>query len=122
MIRKTLLAAAAAAAMLAAAPAANAYVGGWYYDNNVGGFEVLLLGDNTDDTYFRLGGTGAYCVKPGASYATIRNILLRNGTDGQQINWWIDEECTSGYVRICVENTRGESACSTYTAKGWEDG
>lgn len=119
LIRKMLFAAAAAAAMLVAAPAANAYVGDWYFADIPGEFEVLHLGDNTDGSYLRLGGTGAYCVKRGVPYATIRNILVRNGTSGQQINWWIDEECTSGYVRICVENSRGESACSTYTDQGW---
>jgi len=117
-IRKTLLAAAAAAALLIAAPAANAFVGGWYYDNNAGGLEVLHLGDSSDDTYLVLRGTDRYCSRPGVSYATVRNLL---NSVGGPVNWWIDNECDDGYLRICVSDSQGWDACSTYANGGWRD-
>ena len=120
MIRNTLLAAVAATAMLGATmSSAFAYVGGWYYDNNPGGWEVLALGDSSDDSYLSLRGTEMYCGRPGASYAKMRNVLERNGTSGEQVTWWIDHECSQAHVRICIENWRGERACSTYRDEGW---
>ena len=124
MIRKTLLAAAAAIALLSASVGAAyaSYVGDWSYDNNPGGLEILSLGDNTDGSFIHLRGTNLYCVKPGVPYATIRNLLVSNGTDGQQVTWWIDHECNNGdYDRICVENSLGQVGCSTYWVDGWYD-
>lgn len=98
-------------------PAAQAFTGGWEYDDNPGGFEILYLGDNSDDTYRRLSGTKMYCGSPGVPYARIRNVIDRNYP--HQINWWVSNECDGGYIRVCVENRLGESACSTYVDGGW---
>jgi len=118
--RKMFLAAAAAALVFAGfTTAASAYVGDWSYDDNRGGLEVLWLGDNSDGTSLLLRGTDRFCGRQGVPYATMRNILLRNGTQGEQVGWWINNSCTDGYVRVCVENWRGESACSTYWNGGW---
>lgn len=122
MIRKMLTTAVAVVTMLAvSAGAAFAYTGDWYYDDNPGWSEVLRLGDNTDGTFRHLSGSERYCGRPGASYAKMRRILLRNGTDGEQIDWWVADTCSDNHVRICVENWRGESACSTYWDDGWKD-
>lgn len=119
--KKTLFAAVAATSMLAMSVAsASAFEGGWYTDDNLGGSEVLYLGDNSDDSYFHLSGASGYCGRPGASYAKMRSII---GNEYDQITWWIDQECSGGgidYVRVCVENSYGQSACSTYREIGWE--
>lgn len=98
---------------------AGYYEGGWYVRNNPGGREILYLGDNSDNTYRALRGTSRYCVRPGASYARIRQVL---NNEYDQIGWWEDEICRDGYVRICVQNSRGQSACSTYEDNGWVNG
>jgi len=120
MWRKTLIAIAAAMAMCIASSAAYAYVGDWAYDDTPGGWEILNLGNNTNGAVRILRGTKRYCGRPGAAYATMRRVLLRNGTEGEQINWWVDATCRDGYVRVCVRNWRGESACSTYWDGGWD--
>ncbi len=125
MIRKTLLAAAAAVSMLAVsvggASANETYEGGWYTDNNLGGSEVLYLGDNSDDTYLHLSGASGYCGQPGASYARMRSVI---GHEYDQITWSINQVCSDDYgndfARICVQNSYGDSACSTYREVGWE--
>lgn len=109
---KTLL---AAVALAGTTTASFAYEGGWYYDNNPRGSEVLVLGDNTDDTYRGFSGTELYCAQPGASYATMRRVI---GREYDQITWWIDADCGS-VVRVCVENSYGEWACSSYFDEGW---
>ena len=119
MLRKVVLGVGAALALSLSTLSASAFEGDWYYDNNVGGSEVLNLGDNSDDSFLVLRGTDRYCGRPGAPYSRIRNVLRRNGTDGEQITWWIANTCDDGYVRICVENWRGEQACSTYEDYGW---
>ena len=95
---------------------ANAYVGAWYYHDVTGDWEVLRLGDNSDGTYRELRGTGLYCGRPGQPYARIRRVLDRNA--GNDIRWWETHSCDNT-VRICVENYRGETACSTYWDNGW---
>lgn len=117
-MRNALFGVLAAAALLGASPA-GAYEGGWYVDNNAGGREILYLGDNSDNTYRVLRGTGRYCVYPGASYAKMRGVL---GNEHNQISWWVTNSCDDGYVRVCVENSRGQSACSTYIDAGWAEG
>ena len=118
-MRSMLIGAVAAISLLAAPSAANAaYEGGWYFDNNPGGWEILALGDNSDDTYRILRGTDRFCGRRGASYATMRSII--NGNSGEQITWWVADTCDDGYVRVCVQNWRGRSACSTYWDDGWE--
>lgn len=100
--------------------AASAYEGGWRFQDNPGGTERFDLGDNTDNSYYGLDGTSAWCGRRGASYATMRGILSRNR--GHQITWWIADVCYEKgveYNRVCVENTYGESACSTYIVYGW---
>jgi hypothetical protein len=99
---------------------ALAFTGDWYYDDNVGGWEVLRLGDNSDDTFLHLSGATEYCSRPGVSYAKMRNVLVRNGTNGEQIEWWVNASC-GDFVRICVRNWRGEQGCSTYWSEGWKD-
>ncbi len=96
---------------------AQAFSGGWELNNNPGGFEEMYLGDNTNDSYRRLTGTSLYCGRPGVSYAQMRGIIERNYPE--QLNWWIDDECQGGYVRVCVENWQGETGCSTYSDGGW---
>lgn len=119
-MKKLLIAALASIALAAGAGTANAsYYGGWYYNDDPGdGYEVLALGDSSDGTYRYLRGTSRYCGRPGASYATMRRVLNRSGDDG--ISWWVNHSCDDGYVRVCVENWRGESACSTYWDGGWQ--
>jgi len=117
-MRKVLAGVAAMLLLASSATSANAYSGDWYYDNNVGGREVLHLGDNSDGSYRVLRGTGAYCGRPGASYATMRSVLRSNGTSGEQIAWWVSHDC-GDFVRVCVENYRGRTACSTYIDQGW---
>lgn len=107
---------------IATATPAFAYEGGWYTDNNLGGSEVLYLGDNSNDTYLLLRGASGYCGSPGASYAKMRRII---GNEYDQITWWIDQTCNDNrtgiaYARVCVENYLGQSACSTYRYVGWE--
>lgn len=117
-MRKVLIRAMAAVSLFAAAPA-MAYEGGWYVNNNPGGSEILYLGDNSDNTYRALRGTSRYCVQRGVSYARMRRVL---GNEYNQISWWESHTCNDGYVRICVENSRGQTACSTYYDAGWVDG
>ena len=118
--RNTMLAVVASCALaIGSSVPTNAYEGGWAYDDNAGGYEVLKLGDNTDNTYLLLRGTKSYCGSPGVPYARVREVLRRNGTNGQQISWWIANSCDGGYVRVCVRNGRRESACSTYWADDW---
>ncbi len=115
-MKKILTSLAAVLLVAASATAASAaYQGGWYTDNNVGGSEILYLGDNSDDTYRGFSGTGHFCVRRGASYATMRRIIT---SEPDQITWWIDAEC-GNYSRVCVRNSYGRSACSTYYDHGW---
>ncbi len=119
MIRKILMSAVAAIAMLAVSVSATqAFEGGWYFDNNAGGWEVLSLGDNSDDTYLHLSGYTGWCGSRGASYAKMRRVIGSNA--GDQIHWWIDADCGST-ARVCVENAQGSWACSTYRVEGWSD-
>lgn len=97
---------------------ASAYEGGWAVRNNPGGREILYLGDNSDNSFRSLRGTGRYCGDTGSSYATMRRVL--NGVD-DQVTWWEDYTCDDGYVRVCVTNNR-RSACSTYIDQGWVRG
>ena len=115
-MKKFMTMAVAAIAMVASAGVAEAYQGGWYVDNNRGGSEILYLGDNSDDTYRSLRGTSRYCGRRGASYATMRRVL---GNEYDQITWWEDHVCNDGYVRVCVQNSYGQRACSTYEDYGW---
>lgn len=111
-----------ACAALLLAPSAKAqdyYYGAWEFGND--GTEYLYLGDNMDGTYLYLRGDRGYCGRPGASYTSIRQILLNQVDD---VSWWIDDYCSSGrrdFVRICVENDYGQRACSTYRDMGWTD-
>ena len=96
--------------------AVNAYEGGWdtsYYDEV--GRELLILGDNTDDTYRGFSGTRQYCGAPGTGYANMRNII---NAEYDQITWWIDADCGS-IVHVCVENSHGDWGCSSYIDRGW---
>jgi hypothetical protein len=115
--RKTFLTVAAIFLFAGFTNAASAFVGNWSYDNNPGGLEVLWLGDSSDDTYLYLRGTDRYCGRPGASYARMRSVLRSTG--GDQVNWWFSDECDDGYVRVCVSNSHGNTACSTYGNGGW---
>lgn len=106
---------AAIISMLSVPTYAQEYVGGWAH-----GPGYAVLGDNSDDSGLRLGTTSRYCGIPGSSYSVMNGIMRRNGQSGEQIYWWIDQECSDGYIRICIENRFGESACSTYRDLGWE--
>ena len=118
-MRKLLLAAATATALAGSAVNASAYEGGWYFDNNPGGWEILYLGDGDDDTYLQLGGTGEACGRRGNSYAHMRRVISSNYP--HQLSWWVDYTC-GDLVRVCVENVRGQSGCSTYVYEGWVEG
>jgi len=115
-MKKFLVGAVAALALMAAPNVASAYEGGWYFDNNVGGWEVLHLGDNDDGTHRRLSGTGEACGRRGASYATMRSTLRGGG--GGDVSWWVDSSC-GDFVRVCVQNAAGRTNCSTYLDYGW---
>jgi hypothetical protein len=91
--------------------AAHAARGGWYYDDNPGGWEDLRLDDSYRGTTLYLGGTKDWCGLPGASYATMRRVLSNN--NGLEIDWWVSHDC-GGVLRVCVENVRGQAACSSY--------
>ena len=99
-----------------AAHADHLQYGGWSYDDNRGGSEEVILGDG-DDRGLYLGGSPRYCVRPGASYARMREIMSRN--NHQWISWWIADSCRDGYIRVCIENEHVEQACSTYKNLGW---
>lgn len=106
--------------VLSLAVPAQAFEGDWYFDNNPGGREILALGDFTDNSFLLLRGSPRYCGVPGDSYAHMRNVLVRNGTNGQMIYWWIADSCRDGYVRVCIENRYNEVGCSTYIDGGWD--
>jgi len=114
MKRKFLAAFATVAFLLAGVTAASAYTGPWEWDNN--NQEYMILGDG-NGWGLELGGTTRYCVYTGAGYSTMHRVLRDNG--GQWIDWWIDQECTDGYIRVCIENRHGAWACSTYINYGW---
>lgn len=109
---------AAAGLMATAAAPALAYEGYWYSQTNP---EYMELGDNDDGTYLALGSTPGYCGRPGNSYSQMRRVLRNNGDE--DITWWIQQTCDDGfdsYVKVCVENWRGQQACSTYRDYGWQ--
>jgi len=94
----------------------DAFFGGWIYDNNRGGSEYLLLG-NGDGSGLELRGTSRFCVRSGASYATMRRYI---GSQRGFVSWFVDEICNDGYVRVCVYSVSGRQACSTYRDYGWK--
>jgi hypothetical protein len=105
--------------LAAASPAmAQTYEGDWEFEKPDGEREKVYLGDDSGEMLY-LRGTTWYCGAPGDSYSYVRSVLLNNGQDGQKITWWFDETCTKGYVRVCVQNRMGQTACSTYINKGW---
>ncbi len=102
--------------VLATAGAACAYEGGWdttQYDE--WGRELLILGDNSDDTYQGFSGTRNYCGRRGTSYSNMRAIV---NAEYDQITWWIDADCGQ-VVRVCVQNSYGDVGCSSYLDRGW---
>lgn len=103
-------------ALMTQASVAYAYEGGWdtsMYDEY--GRELLLLGDNTDNSYRALSGTRSYCARPGLGYASMRRIVNR---EYHQITWWVEADCGS-VIRVCVENSYGQWGCSSYLDRGW---
>lgn len=108
----------ASVALLCAPNVAGAYEGGWEYDNNAGGSEILLLGDNSDGSHRMLGGTAAACGAYGASYASMRSTISGGGTNND-VSWWVDADC-GDIVRVCVQNVNGRQRCSTYRDFGWQ--
>ncbi len=106
---------AAAALLLGTTQVALAYYeGSWSYDSHV--YETMELGDNSDGSVRFLEGTAYYCGRPGASYSTMHQVLRNTG--GADITWWVADDCGT-FVRICVQNWRGQKACSTYIDNGW---
>lgn len=99
---------------------AQAYSGGWYFLEGGGSqAEQLWLGDG-NNYGLHMRGTSRYCGQPGASYARIRQILVAANDFGNGfVTWWIADDCTDGYVRVCVQNPYNQSACSTYADWGW---
>ena len=95
---------------------ADDYLGGWQYDSY--GYETMILGDG-DGSGLYLTGTDRYCGRPGAGYRTMHRIL--DNTGGGFIHWWVDQGCSDGFVRVCIENQYGQQACSTYYDDGWGD-
>ncbi len=122
MVRKFIAMLAVATMFLAASAtvsaAQEAYWGDWEYGTYDNGQRYLILGDG-NGWALELGGTERYCVYSGAGYNTMERILRQNGTNGEQIYWWIDQTCRDGYTRVCVQNYRGDYACSTYADYGW---
>lgn len=106
----------AALCVVCTATVASAYTGGWnteYVDGY--GREVLFLGDNSDGSYRELIGTREWCRQSGSSYATMRSVVEQ---EYDQISWWVDADC-GDVVRICVRNSYGRGACSSYLDGGW---
>ena len=98
---------------------AEAFEGDWEYRIEHGR-EFMILGDNGGSgDVLELGGTTRYCEVLGDSYAKMHNVLRGNGQNGQLITWWIANECSDGYVRVCIEHRHSEVACSTYIKYGW---
>ncbi len=93
------------------------FQGGWIFDNNSGGSEYLLLGDN-NGWGLELRGSERFCGKRGASYQTMRNYIASNYPE--PVFWYVDDICNDGYVRVCVESGSGRTACSTYRDRGWK--
>ena len=114
---KKWLVALTAAFVFAGAGVANAFWGQWEYNGD--GQEYVVLGDSSTGYGRALGGTSRYCGSPGASYANMRQVLDNNGHNGQEIYWWVDQTCNDGYVRVCVQNSSNQWACSTYADYGW---
>lgn len=107
-------------ALFAGVAQAQTYQGGWVYTPQGGGYaEQLWLGDG--NSYgLHMSGTDRYCGTPGAAYATMRNVLQgTRGYGSEFITWWIADNCRDGYVRVCLRNPRGQTACSTYANRGW---
>ena len=92
------------------------YTGAWYFQTNP---EYLELGFRATGDHMSLSSTPLQCGSPGAPYYKIREVLKNNGPD-RDILWWISDYCSaSNLIRICVENYRGQWACSTYIDFGW---
>jgi hypothetical protein len=92
------------------------FYGGWIVDNNRGGSEYMLLG-NGNGRGLELRGSDRFCVRSGASYATMRSRVKSNR---HGVKWWVDEICSrDSHVRVCVESSRGSVSCSTYRDRGW---
>jgi hypothetical protein len=108
------------ATLLAPAVQAQTYSGGWVYrEQSRHASEELWLGDG-NDYGLHMRGTERFCGQPGDRYAYMRQVL--HGTRGYNpdfITWWIDRQCSDGYVRVCIRNPRGQMGCSTYANFGW---
>ena len=115
-MKKYIIALGVVALSLLASPAYADYWGSWRHSQS-GGY--LSLGDQSDNTYRHLGSTSRYCVYQGDSYYTMKSVLDRQGN--AQVNWWVNKECNGGFVRICLRNRYGETACSTYEDLGWQN-
>lgn len=103
--------------LAAAAPAlADNYYGGWTYRG-----PTLILGDSTDGTGLFLANSPRYCGRSASrGSASIRSMLDRsNYSSDSNINWWIDESCRDGYLRVCIVTSTGENGCNTYRDLGW---
>ncbi|MCC6001636.1 MAG: hypothetical protein JJU19_12360 [Pararhodobacter sp.] len=106
--------------LTAGGASAQSYQGGWSYTpQSQGRSERMWLGDG-NDYGLHLSGTSRFCGQPGASYASMRQVLLgTRGYGNEYVTWWIANNCTDGYVRVCLRNPRGAQACSTYANRGW---
>lgn len=103
-----------------AAAQAQTYNGGWVYREQTRySAEEFWLGDG-NDYGLHMRGTERFCAVRGDSYAHMRSVLQgTRGSGNEFITWWIDRQCSDGYVRVCMRNSRGRQGCSTYADYGW---
>jgi hypothetical protein len=102
---------------------ASAYEGYWEYDNNPGGSEYLVLGDDAQGFEVQFYGVKGWCGRKGVSYAKMRQVLSSNGNNS--VYWRVASTCDVDYdgyddfARICVTGGRGQEVCSTYGVADW---
>ncbi len=91
----------------------ESFYGGWELFSSAQG--DITLGDG-DGSGLELYSTPGWCIRRGSSYSTMRSYIQSNNG---WVEWYIDEICTQGHVRICVYDAWGNVACSTFIERGW---